>query len=206
MKLRQIIIALTLALIPALLHGAGTAPSAAEVLRRAADALRKAPSVEAVFTASSGNSTTSGKILLSGNRFVLTTPMLTTWFDGKTQWAYSPDAGEVNISEPTPDELSQINPFAIVAGMQSGYTPRRLKSQPGTSCIELLPKTKSEYRNFIITFNDSNHLPKEIVITAADNSVTKINVTNIKTGGKQQQSTFRFNATMHPGVDIVDLR
>ena len=206
MKIRTLVIALACMLLPVATLAAGASPSAADVLRQAADALKNAPSVEASFTASSGTSTVSGSILLSGNRFRIVTPDLTTWFDGKTQWAYSPAAEEVNISEPTPDELSQINPFAIIAEMQTGYTPRRLKSAAGTDKIRLTPKGKSEYREITATFNAGTKFPSEIVITTTDNATTHITIRNIARGKKPSDSAFRFNPSQYPGVETVDLR
>lgn len=207
MKIKTLLIAFAAILLPAAIHAAGNAASsAAEVLRQAADALKKAPSVEASFSATSGTGAASGTITLAGNRFKLSTADLTTWFDGKTQWAYSPAADEVNISEPTTDELRQINPFAVIAGMQTDYTPRRLKSSAGTDRIELTPKTASEYRKIIVTFNDATKFPEEINVTSVDNSTTKIIIKSIRKGQKLPASTFRFDPAKYPNAEIVDLR
>ena len=159
------------------MFSAATRPSAAEVMRRAAEKLQKAPAVEAVFTATHAGQTASGQIILSGNRFKLTTDALTTWFDGKTQWAYSPSAAEVNISEPTAAELSQINPFEIIRTMQKDFTPRRLTSGSTVDKIEL-----------------------------SDRSVTVITLSSVKVVKSVAKSTFTFNSKLYPGVDIVDLR
>lgn len=207
MKIRIYVIALVCALTQMTMHAADATAPAAQVVRQAAEAMKKAPSLQAAFTASSGASAINGSILLAGNRFRLTTPDLTTWFDGKTQWAYSPAAGEVNISEPTAEELMQINPFAIIAGMQTDYTPRRLKSPAGSDIIQLTPKANSEYRKIIVTFNTATKLPSEIAITTTDNSTTKISLRNISTGKKTPPaSAFRFSPEKYPGVEIVDLR
>lgn len=181
-------------------------PSAADVLRKAAAAMKDTPSVEASFSVSIGNRASSGDILISGDKFALTTPELSTWFDGKTQWAYSPAANEVNISEPTPEELQQINPFAILSAMQNQFTPRRLKANAGCDRIELIPKGKSEYTKIVATFNATTHFPIEIIITSTDRSVTTIKITSIKKGGKTADGRFRFNPARFPGVEIVDLR
>lgn len=181
-------------------------PSAGDVLRKAAAAMKDAPSVEASFSVSTGSRGSSGEILIAGNRFALTTPELSTWFDGKTQWAYSPSAEEVNISEPTPEELQQINPFAILSAMQNRFTPRRLKAAAGYDKIELIPKGKSEYAKIVAVFNATTHFPREIIITSADRSVTTIKIASIKKGGKTPDSRFKFNPAHFRGVEIVDLR
>lgn len=210
MKILTIILTLACAFIPtvtdATAPNGGATASAAEVLRLGAQAIRKAPSLEAAFTVTTDRGSTSGNILLSGSRFMISTPDLTTWFDGKTQWAYSPAANEVNISEPTDAELQQINPFAIIAGMQTAYTPRRLKSPVGSDRIELIPKNQSEYRKIIVTFNGTTHYPSDIAITSDDNSITRIIISNIHTGKKPSDTAFRFNPKRYPEAEIVDLR
>ncbi len=133
MKFRTIIILLS-ALLPAVMHAAGSAgTSASEVLRQAVATMKKAPSIEAAFTATSGNVSTSGNILLSGNRFKLSTPDITTWFDGRTQWAYSPAAVEVNLSEPTAEALrhKSLCHYRRYAGRLYATTPaKRHRDRP----------------------------------------------------------------------------
>jgi outer membrane lipoprotein-sorting protein len=181
--------------------------SAAEVLRQATTALKQSQSIEAAFTITQGKTTSSGRIIMSGNNFNLSTPDMVVWFNGKTQWAYSPTAGEVNISEPTVDELEQINPFVIITAMQKSFTSRRVKaSVANTNSIELTPKTKSDYKRIVATFSCSTHLPVSFVITTTDNAVTTVKVTSIKQGARYPASQFSFNAKLYPGVDIVDLR
>lgn len=202
----RLLIILTILTTTVCLAKTSATPSAAEVLRKAVATMKNTPSVEASFSVSMGGRASSGEILISGDKFTLTTPELSTWFDGKTQWAYSPSAKEVNVSEPTPEELQQINPFAILSTMQNQFTPRRLKSDAGYDKIELIPKGKSEYAKIVAVFNSTTHLPKEIIITSTDRSVTTIKITGIKKGGKTTGKLFQFNLTRFPGVEIVDLR
>lgn len=190
-----------------LTSAAPTRQSAAEVMRKAAEKLRASHAIEATFTASHAGSTISGEITISGNKFKLTTPELTTWFDGKTQWAYSSSAGEVNISEPTADELSQINPFEVIGNMQKSFTPRRLASPDKIDKIELLPKNNhTEFKKIIISFNASTLLPNEIIFTASDNSVTVISLASVRPVKSLPATTFKFNAKLYPGAEIIDLR
>ena len=53
--------------------------------------------------------TGNGTLLLKGNRFYLNSGGIQSWFDGTTQWSYLESSEEVNVSNPTPEELQTIN-------------------------------------------------------------------------------------------------
>ena len=59
--------------------------------------------------------------MLKGNRFYLNSGGIQSWFDGTTQWSYLESSEEVNVSNPTPDELQTINPYALLSIYKSGY-------------------------------------------------------------------------------------
>ena len=56
----------------------------------------------------------AGKLKLKGNKFTLSTEELELFFDGKTQWTLMKELNEVSISEPTKEEMLQLNPILIV--------------------------------------------------------------------------------------------
>lgn len=58
---------------------------------------------------------------LEGDKFTFRGDGVTTWFDGHTQWSYLSSADEVNVSEPTPEELQSINPYALLSLYEQGY-------------------------------------------------------------------------------------
>lgn len=190
----------------AMATGAEVRTSANEVIRMASETMKNTPAVEAIFSITHGNVKSGGQITVAGSRFKLLTPELSTWFDGKTQWTYSPSALEVNISEPTPEELAQINPFEIIGSLQKNFSPRRLQSSDNTDKIELTPNEASDYLKLVITFNASTHFPIEIVFTATDHSVTTISISSLKKIKEPAPSTFRFNQKIYPGVETIDLR
>ena len=184
----------------------GATPTAAETLQRVIGKLKDSPSVQATFRVTTSDGAMDGSILLSGNRFKLDTSDFTTWFDGRTQWAYSPRTGEVNISEPTFEELAQINPFAVVSSLQTGYNARRLQAPKGYERLELTPKKNAEYAQVILTVNAATNLPSEIQIKQTDGLTAHIAVTSVKTGKVPGASTFRFNKALYPNAEVVDLR
>lgn len=183
------------------------APSAAKVVSQAVQKLKSEKSVEAEFTVRSGNNSTNGSITIANRMFTLKSPDGSTWYDGKNLWSYSPSTNEVNLSEPTPQELAEINPFSFIATLQSAYTYRLLQSPAGTRCVEFNLK-KNENLNItkaVITFDDTTHFPKKIVLTI-DRRVLTVTVTKISSGQTLPVSLFKFSADKYPGAEVIDLR
>ena len=77
--------------------------------------------IDVDFTAYMEGGNSQGHILVQGKQFVLETPGMKTWFDGKTQWTLAEENEEVSISEPTDEELQSLNPYAWMSLYQQGY-------------------------------------------------------------------------------------
>lgn len=181
---------------------------AVDIVDKAAREFQKAGSLHVKFTMTADGHKSSGEIILSGDRFKLTSPQMTIWYDGKTQWAYNPDIREVNISEPTAEELAEINPFVIISMFRNSYTPSLLKSAPGTYRINLLPKSGAPLPigRAIVTFSASDYMPADIAVTTDDGHSLAIHIESLIKGKNYPRSTFVFNKELYPKAEIVDLR
>ena len=89
---------------------------AKEILDKTAMTLQKGAGIHATF-----HGTQSGTIIMDGEKFHLDCDGIKTWFDGKTQWSYVEENEEVNITEPTRDELMEINPYLLFQSYDKGY-------------------------------------------------------------------------------------
>ena len=182
-------------------------PSAQSSLDKMIAALKKHPSITAVFTVWSNGNSSTGTMNLAGRNFHISTPEMKVWYDGKTQWSYAPSAGEVNITEPTAEELAQTNPFSILSGLNRNFTCRRLKAPAGSERIELVPKKKTaDFESATITLKSSTSMPQEISIKDSKGKVTSVKISSITAGKSMPAGAFRFNKAAYPGVEIVDLR
>lgn len=182
-------------------------PTASSIIARSVETLKSAQSIEAHFTATANGMKSNGVIVIAGKNFKLSTPEMSVWFNGRTQWAYSPSTGEVNISEPTFAELSQINPFAVMQRIQKGYKSRRLTAPSGFEKVELLPSDKMQpFSKVILTLNAKTALPQQIDITDSDGTKILISISSIKKGGAKPSDVFTFNPRLFPGVEVIDLR
>lgn len=186
---------------------AAYAVTAESVINTAANRYQRLKSLSANYSLRSGSESTKGMIITSGDKFHITSGQMITWYDGRTQWSYSPSTNEVNISEPTPEELQQVNPFAIINAFRKAYKGTLLASPAGTYKIQLLPiDRRASIRKAVITLNAKTFYPSTILLTMDNNMTVNISVKNIKTGQNYPASTFIFNKRKYPRVTIVDLR
>ena len=155
-----------------------------------------------------GNS--KGSIIMEGNKFRMQSNDLICWYDGKTQWSYSPMTEEVNISEPTNEELQMVNPYAIVSNFQNAFNSKQLKSPTaGNHVVRLTPKksNSSEIANITITISQKTYLPNKIVFELKDKTQLIIIVSNYKCKQNFANSQFTFDRSLVPeGTPIIDLR
>ena len=180
---------------------------AAQVVAAIANAVSKAPAIETAFTLSrDGGKPASGNAVIQGRMFTLSLPGFRSWFDGKTQWTYSEDAAEVNVTEPTPAELAESNPLTIITTNAANCSARRLEAAAGTDKVELKPTAKSAFRKAVVTSDAATNFPKEIVVTMDDGSTAVIRFTSMKKVAKKPESHFRYAKTMIPSARVVDLR
>lgn len=187
---------------------AQAAITASQVLSKSAQKLRSMPSLTADLSISGQQGSTSAKILLSGEKFALTSSgAQSVWYDGKTQWVYNPQVDEINISTPSAEELTQINPFKIISSFQKWYTARLLNSDASTYEIELTPTDKhSDFNKLVITFSSATYLPVKVVLDTRSMGTATVKITNIKEGAKVAASKFSPSAKDYPTTEFVDLR
>ncbi|MCD8261392.1 MAG: hypothetical protein LUD15_07785 [Bacteroides sp.] len=196
------------------LYGQGNA-RAREVLDKTGEALSKAGSIQVTFDIRSTRMGQSmedqGTIRLKGEKFMLETEDVSTWFDGKTQWSYFAQNDEVNISEPTAEELQSINPYALLSLYKGGYnyTLEENSSAGGKACYRVTLTTndrRKDIRKLILYIAKADYQPVRIVAEMRDKSITDILITSYKKGENYNDNFFRFDAKKYPRVEIIDLR
>lgn len=178
-----------------------------QIVQRAASKLKAAQSVQVAYTLTAEGHSSQGMLTISGNRFTVSSPGLSSWYDGKTQWTYSQQMGEVNVVTPTPDELQQINPFAIISSLGKDYTMTAAKAPKGYSAVSLKANDRhSDITAATVTFSDATQWPTAIRLTLANRQTIDIAIDRITTGGAIPAEYFRFDTRKYPGVQVVDLR
>jgi outer membrane lipoprotein-sorting protein len=192
-------------------------PKALDVLNRASAAYNKAGGVKAGFSlkvlGSGGvtDNTISGTIRLKGSKFKLEVKEMITWFDGKNQWVYLTDNKEVNLSNPTEEELLMTNPVNVFQLYKHGYNCKYAgeKDEGGKNVIKVLLTPSDKFSNLssiMASFDKLSLRPVTIVITNKDKSGSIINIPGYLTGQAFNDTLFSFPQKDYPNLDVIDLR
>jgi outer membrane lipoprotein-sorting protein len=150
-----------------------------------------------------------GEIAMKGNRFVLTTPDSQTWFNGKTQWTYLSRNEEMNISNPTAEELRSINPYAYLSLYKQGYNYRsKAVTYQGKSAyqVTLTPQKKADIAYLILWVATDTYQVLRIQVNSSTEDYMLIDPTSYKQGQALSDATFRPDLKSYPNAEIIDLR
>jgi outer membrane lipoprotein-sorting protein len=129
------------------------------------------------------------------------------WYDGTTQWTYTADTKEVTIVEPTPEEIADINPFAIINGFRRGCEAKLVSSDKASDTVTLTPLSKaSTVRQATITFSKASSLPTHIEIQLRAGGQMSLTITSANPNINYPASTFVFDKNKYPKATVVDLR
>ena len=200
-KVAALVVAVCLA------FAADSAEPAKTTVTKCSAALKAAPSLTATFLLDSDNGQIPGSLTMSGRCFKLITDRLSIWYDGKTQWTYVPENEEVNITEPTADELLETNPVEIINASMSKYSARVVRTEGSVRTIELKPlKPGSSIVSAELSIDTARNLPTRVVAVFTNGSRLIANIANVKIGKAIPRSAFVYDTKLHPSAETVDLR
>ena len=153
--------------------------------------------------------TENGFLLLKGEKFYLNNGNIQSWYDGETQWSYVAETEEVNVSHPTPEELQGINPYLILMRYKSdfNYSYKGELTKNGVKGHEVILRPKqSGGMDLIRVFISKTHQPLAMKVEQNGKTVSEINVTSFRTDQRLEDGMFRFNRSLYPHAEIIDLR
>lgn len=152
-----------------------------------------------------------GKAYLKGNKFKIDVPDGITWFDGKTQWVYAKDGDEVNVSNPTGEELAGVSPSVLLSLYKTGfkltYKGEKKEKSKTVYVVEMVPVgKKTEFSKMVINIDKVTNIFTSVSTFGKDGIDNHLIITKIQTGVSLPDNTFVFNKKEYPGVEVVDLR
>lgn len=204
LRLRHILLTL---LLVGFAGSASAQETASSFMNRVVNKLQQSKSLTAKYTAVADGHAQSGLLTVCGDRFKLVSPSVSCWFDGTTQWTYSTAVGEINITTPTPEELQQVNPFAIIQAFRRSYTATVASQSDSDVTLDLKAKeAKSDLRSALLTVDERTLMPKKVEISLANGQQMSITISDIKPGPVMGVESFKFNGKQYPGIRVVDLR
>lgn len=194
--------------------GAAHAQNGTTALDKVVEKFRRSGDISATFTLTASNALNepidkqSGTIKLSGNKFYWTTPAMTVWYNGQLQWAYVKATDEVNLTEPTPEEIASVNPYILINTYMQNFDVKALKSKNSQErTAELTPKKKgTPIERVVITIDATTWTPRSFQIQYSDRTSSTIVLSKYVTGQNFPDATFVFDKKQCPQAEVIDLR
>lgn len=168
--------------------------------------INSAKSVAVTFYYTSAQAKVPGTLVMQQNRYKASSGNFSVWYDGKTMWVYNAKTQEVNISEPTAEELAQSNPFVILSSASAAYTVRRLAPDKGLARVCLTPRIKGTgiLRATVSIGKDS--WPKGIDVEFSSGDTMNFVVSKITPGKQLGADAFKFDPRKYAVSETIDLR
>ena len=203
MRMKRNLIIIITAL--AALNAVAQSPSA--MLDKCVAAINASGGVTASYNITSSQGTSTGTIAMQGSKFRIISQEAKCWYDGKTQWSWTPLTEEVNITSPTPDELQMTNPIAAAQHFKANFNMKKAKAKTAnTYVIKLTPKKKDNIKTLWLYFDDKTSLLRTARFEMSDKSVYIVKISGYK-HKSLPASAFTFDKSQVPaGTQVVDLR
>lgn len=154
--------------------------------------------------------TKTGKVSSKGNMFKADMGNQMIISDGKTLWTYLKDVNEVQINnfEQGQDIMTPNDIFKIAEKDYLAYMGEKLTENGKTiQVIELTPKNKNLSFSKIKMYIDiSDNTVKRGVVYDKNAIHYTYTISNFKFNMELSDSTFKFDKSKYPGVEVIDLR
>lgn len=188
-------------------------PKPMELLDKICVLLSQGTGVSGQFTATTfqgtvPQNTTSGSMKMMGQKYVLKTPDMTVWYDGKKQWTLIAGTDEVNVTIPTLAELSQSSPSSYLTLYKQGYKlsvkGTTLRNRKAWEVTMKAKKNTQQPSQVIVTIDSQTNHPMCIRVKYR-NDWSRISINNLRTNNKLKNQDFEFPAKEYPGVEIINI-
>lgn len=177
------------------------------MLDKCVAAINASGGVTANYSITTDQGTSKGSIAMQGKKFRVLSPEAKCWYDGTTQWSWSPVTSEVNITTPELEDLQMTNPIAAAQHFKANFNMKKAKAKTAkTYVIKLTPKKKDNIKTLWLYFDETTSLLRTARFEMQDKSVYTVKITDYK-HKSLPASTFTFDKSQVPaGTDVVDLR
>ncbi len=190
-------------------------PKAKAVLDKASSTFQSYATIQADFTYTLENrqtktkETQNGKIKLKGDKYNIDLGTIVQYFDGLQLMVWLKDSEEVQISDPSDEEIS--NPSQIFTLYQKNfkyfhrgeYAEGNLKFHE----VEISPEDLSKpYSKVVIRINKKTNLIHSFTTIYKNGSLHTITIKNLKFNQPVADNEFKFDTKTNPDVEVIDVR
>jgi Outer membrane lipoprotein-sorting protein len=194
-----------------------SAQNATSILDKAIEAYNNSNGLNASFTmrinygVQGGADSFEGVVDMKGDKFTFKTPDIHLWYDGITQWTFPIQSGEVNVNNPSENELLASNPAIILRNYKSQFDAKYKGESTATNGkaaydIILTPKSRGDITEIQLQIDKQSYLQSSIVVATRDGGSYTIRFNEIKTNANQLDALFVFNESEYPDAEVIDLR
>jgi outer membrane lipoprotein-sorting protein len=190
---------------------------AKEVLDKSSAAFSVAGEMSADFTmnikdiANKVTEVFDGVVDIKGVQYHIDMPDNEIWFNGKTQWVLQKAWEEVNVSEPSEQEIQMFNMGSLFAVYKKGCNYKYVGEKTDVKMrkvheVELIPQKKGDITRIVMQIASSDFMPATIHLYFNNKAENIIYINKYKTKLNLSDSIFVFKKEKYPDVEIIDLR
>jgi outer membrane lipoprotein-sorting protein len=156
------------------------------------------------------NSTEKGTILIRGDRYNLSFMDLNMISDGKSVWSFNKETNEVHISTANPKDMEMLNPLAMIENYDKNFRAKLIREETengvSVAIIDLLPFENRSYHKVRMVTNKANRTIVRSEVHEKSGMIMTFRIDRMQTNVSAPDSEFRFDASKHPGIEVVDMR
>ncbi len=154
----------------------------------------------------------SGKAQVRGKKFRLQLDDNTIMMDGTTMWTYSKESNEVTISDPS--EMDQeMDPSKLFTQYETGFKSAFVEERKEATgqvlqVIKLFPlePAKKAFHTVMLTIDKATSEPREVKVMYKEGNIVTYTLQKFTPNVSLPESTFTFDKSKYPGVEVNDMR
>lgn len=185
-----------------------------DILDQTSEHLAKSGGISAKFTSTAFKGTSpqdslSGTIDILGDKYVMKTNAMCTWFNGQHQWNLMAGNEEVTLVSPTPEELQATSPLAFMSIYKSGFNLSSKKTELRGKKIwdvTLKPKKKGQHPEIITISIDQQTFDPLCIRIRNQGNWMRISIKDFKTNLGFSSTHFSFPTSEFPKHQVIDMR
>ena len=127
--------------------------------------------------------------------------------DGTTVWQWNKTAKEVAVNKmPADNDINLFNPARLLADYDKNFRAKYIRTDDdGTAVVDLQPRSARSFHKIRLFIVEKSGLLRRMEVHKYDSGREIYDITAFKNAGTPA-SQFTFDASKHPGVEIIDMR